>query len=86
MQCGKVKAHECGHNNVLVSHDEEAVAVVTSRRAVSRMFVPVHQTTRCHGAEDPSPVPQVNIYELSRFYSVELHRRLVRVWEESLLA
>lgn len=39
--------------------DDEALAVVTSPRAVSRMFVTVHQTTRCHGADDPSPVPQV---------------------------
>jgi hypothetical protein len=51
----------------MVSHDDEDLAVVTSRRAVSRMFVPVHQTTRCHGAEDPSPVPQVKNYELPRF-------------------
>jgi len=46
-----------------VSHDDddddgEALEVVTSRRAVSRMFVPVHQTTRYHGADDPSPVLQ----------------------------
>jgi hypothetical protein len=39
--------------------DDDALAVVTSRREVSRMFVPVHQTTRCHDADDPLPVLQV---------------------------
>jgi len=53
-----------------VSHDDddEYLAVVTSRREVGRMFVPVRQTTRCNDADDPSPVCKWHNYELlSRF-------------------